>query len=338
MTIPSPDERSRPVENRTASQEVPGGADPTIAAPSDIEADPGSPEVYGPRAVKRRRSTKAQMQHFDDALITLIADAGPPVTCRQTYYMAVPKLLVPKLDSGYKKVIRHLSNMRENGKIPWEWIADNTRWVRQATTYVDLDDALSEWQSMYRKDYWQTQPERVELWVESDSIASFLLEIVQRYGLPMYVCKGQASKSYIYAAARAAEALGKPVRILYLGDFDPTGVKIDQSLTQRYGRYGAVDLSIERIGITPRQIIDMSLMGTPAKRKDPNYSSFVRYCADHGLPVEAVETEAMHPVDLRSLVTEAIDSTIDGRAWAAVADYEESERLQLQRFVQGVGR
>ncbi|MGB8022586.1 MAG: hypothetical protein WCF04_15255 [Candidatus Nanopelagicales bacterium] len=281
--------------------------------------------------------TREQVAAFDAAILGLIYAAEPPVTARQTFYMAVGSGLTAKDDNGYRRIIRRLSAMRESGALPWSWIADNTRWVREATTYGSLWDALAEWQATYRRNYWASQPERLELWVESDSIASFLGRIVDRHGVPLFVCKGQASKSYVHGAAETAERLGKPVHVLYLGDWDPTGVRIDQSVAERYRRYGTAQLDIERIGIVPEQITAMSLLGTPAKRTDPNYRHFEELCRSHGLPVLAVETEAMPPDALRELVDQSIAVRIDQRAWQAVAGYEASEREQLAHFLEDGG-
>jgi hypothetical protein len=293
---------------------------------------------YGPRTV-RARSTKAQVAALDDALVDLILMAGPPVTVRQTYYMAAGRGLVSKDQGGYRQVIRRLTALRDRGTVPWEWIADNTRWVRKAATYRDLGDALAEWQAIYRRDYWQAQPKRVEVWVESDSIASFIGDTVDPYGVPLYVCRGQASRTYIRGAVNDAQVEGKPVQIIYVGDFDPSGLAIDRSLVDRYAEFGAgeVPLTLTRVAVTPEQIAAYDLFGYPAKRNDPNYRRFLETCAAHDLGPLAYETEALPPQVLRSIVDEAIAQAIDHSAWRAVASYETAERMQLDALINTKG-
>jgi hypothetical protein len=273
---------------------------------------------------------------LDDRLADLIERAGPPVTARQTYYMACAAGLVPKTNPGYRKVIRRLSAMRDDGRLPWSWIADNTRWVRQAEVYGGILEAVEEWQAQYRRDYWADQSTRVELWVESDSIASFLGKVADEYGVPMFVCRGQASRSYIHGAAQTAQAIGKPVEVLYLGDWDPTGLQIDVSMAERYARYGARDLTVERIGVTPEQITAYGLSGGEPKRGDPNYGRFVERCATAGVAVEAIETEALPPNALRAIVRHELVARIDWERWSLTERVEQAERSLLGRLVEGV--
>lgn len=290
-------------------------------------------DTYRPSAI-RRRATRAEIATLDEAIIDLIAQAGPPVTARQVYYMAAGRQLIEKLDRDYRKILRRLAEMRENGAIPWHWIADNTRWVRQARTYLDLDDALDEWQAQYRRDYWSDQPRRVELWVESDSIASFISDRIYRLGVPLYVCRGQASRTYIRAAVEEAREDRKPVDILYVGDFDPSGLAIDRSLMSRYSEYGDdVDVTIERIAVTAGQIRKYGLEGNPAKRSDPNFARFEATCQSLGMEPLAYETEALPAQALRQIVGQAIWARVDSRRWQAVADYERIEREQLRALV-----
>lgn len=298
--------------------------------------DTSAPPVYEPRTVKRARMTKRETAALDDELLDLIASAGPPVTVRQVDYLAVGRgLLDSKDDKGYRKIVRRLSAMRENGSCPWEWIADSTRWVRRHRSYGDLSEALDEVQASYRRDYWRDQPVRLELWVESDALASALNRAVSGFGVPMFVCRGQASKAYIYQAAQDAEEIGKPVRVLYLGDFDPTGLQIDRSMQERYRRYGATDLALERIAVTPQQIRDMKLQSTDAKRGDPNYKRFASICEAQDLPVRAWEAEAIDPPVLRQLTADAIAAHIDFDRWESTASYERAERQTLANLLGG---
>lgn len=278
------------------------------------------------------------MARFDAGLLDLIAAAGPPVTVRQTYYMAVGSGLLPdKSERGYRKVIRHLGTLRESGALPWHYIADNTRWVRRPSMWRDLATALDDWHALYRRDYWHHQPKRLELWVESDSIASFVADIAAEFGVPLYVTKGQASKTYMHGAAEDARALGKPLEILYVGDFDPSGLQIERSVAERYARYADIDLRLQRVAVTAAQIAAGDLIATVAKGSDANYRRFVDHCHAHGVPVAAVETEALPPADLRTMVTDAIAIRLDYDAWSLAEHYERSERAQLADLLDAAG-
>jgi hypothetical protein len=279
------------------------------------------------------------MAAFDEAMLYLVethSESGRhPVTVRQAYYVATTMGFVGKTDTGYRKVVRHLASLRENGRLPWAWIADNARIRRQMDTYSTMSDALDEMQWSYRRDYWRSQPYRVEVWVESDAIASALSHTVLPYGVPLFTCRGQASKSYIWQAAADAAALGKPIRIIYLGDFDPTGLAIDLSLEERYRRYSdRAALEVERVAVTVEHV-RRGLPSGPAKVGDSNYKRFAAYCEAQRVPVASVEAEALPPAELRDLAKAAVEAWIDAEVWESARQYEAEERRQLRQLVGG---
>lgn len=314
-----------------------GGADAIVSAGGDIPAV----DYYRPRAAIRRgapRGPRPATVALRSALRDLIEESGPPLTVRQTYYRAISRGLLGKGERDYKKVIHHLGEMREDGTLPWSWIADNSRWVREPEMYGSATEALAEMARLYRRNYWDTQPVRAEVWVESDSLASFVHEITDDYGVPLFACRGQASKTYVYGAAQTAAAIGKPVVILYIGDWDPTGTAIDGSVAERLQRYGdgRVSLEVERIAVTATQVPGLVTSTHRLNHNDRNTARFLALCDTHGLPHVAVEAEAIEPDELRQLLRDAIEGCIlDRDAWQAMRAYEEQERDLLAGLAAG---
>ena len=259
-----------------------------------------------------------------------------PVTARQVYYQAVVAGVVDKTENGYRKVLTSLSTQRESGELPWHWIADNARIRRQMSTFRDLGEALEEMQESYRRDYWRSQPNRVEVWVESDALATALQRVVLPYGVPLFTCRGQSSKTFIREAAVDAARIGKPIHVIYVGDWDPTGLAIDRSLEERYERYSDdAELTLTRVAVTAEQIHEHGLPAGPAKSKDPNFKRFASECTAEGLAVAAVEAEALEPALLREVVEHAIVELVDVEAWKATRNYEAAERDQLAALLGG---
>jgi hypothetical protein len=92
--------------------------------------------VYRPRSIKRFRRTKAAVGEVRDAIFDVLIEANPQ-TVRQVFYALTVRGVIKKAESEYKQtVIRLLTEMREAGEIPFDWIADNTRWMRKPTTYT----------------------------------------------------------------------------------------------------------------------------------------------------------------------------------------------------------
>ena len=85
-----------------------------------------------------------------EALLDIIA-VGRPMTVRQVFYQATVRGLVEKAESGYGKVQADLTVMRRARELPYDWLADNTRWQRKPRTFDSVEDALRNTAAFYRK-------------------------------------------------------------------------------------------------------------------------------------------------------------------------------------------
>src|SRR5262249_58631208 len=110
--------------------------------------------AYETSQIKRQRATKAEVEERREELISII-DVGRPMTVRQVFYQATVRSLVEKAESGYAKVQVDLTKMRRDGSLPYDWLADNTRWQRKPRTFDSVEDALRETARFYRKNLWR---------------------------------------------------------------------------------------------------------------------------------------------------------------------------------------
>jgi hypothetical protein len=285
------------------------------------------------------RRTKKEMEAFRGATFDIV-ERNMPCSVRQVYYVGIGRLW--EKDTGqsrrsYSDVVRNLGIMRENDEIPWGWITDSTRYVRIDTMFGSADEAMDRWAETYRRDLWARQPRRVEVWAESDSTASLVEPVTRPLGVGLYSCRGQAGKEFAHAAASVYSEVGKPVTILYLGDWDPTGLSIPKSLVERLRRYSnnAVDIDFRRFAVTPEQIVELDLTRHDVNTKDRNYRQFVTECDLVGLaPQDAVELEAIPPPLLRERMQAALyDLVDDAQSWNATLAAERSERELFQQIV-----
>ena len=97
--------------------------------------------VYGSRSIKRHRRTKAAMGEIHDA-ISRGAGRRQPMTVRQMFYRLVSAGTIEKTELQYRAVMRAVSEMRRDGRIPFEGIADNTRRPMKYASYPNLEAAL----------------------------------------------------------------------------------------------------------------------------------------------------------------------------------------------------
>ncbi|MFK8851158.1 hypothetical protein [Streptomyces sp. Ac-502] len=270
-----------------------------------------------------------------------LVEAARPCSVRHVYYLGLGRLW--DKDSGrsrknYSVPVRELGYMREHGMMPWEWITDGTRLVRQEILYESAEDALARTAQIFRRDLWASQARRVEVWCESDSVSGVLHPVTSAWGVGLYSCRGQSSKTFIHEAVRAYERIGKPLTVLYVGDWDAAGRSVPRSIAERMERYsGGIDLDFRQLAVTPADCRSGLYTAHQANAADVNYRRFAQECADEGLdPREAVEVEALHPDLLRQRLDQAIEGLVtDVRQWNLLARLEEADRETL-RAVQEV--
>lgn len=306
------------------------------------------------------------MRAFREAIFDIVAEHRP-CSGRQVYYRAVVAGLVDK-DTGTSRknetrVARALNDMREAfvdcdapirldgddydaghcrelGVMPFEWITDDTRTRWTVRTYADRDQALQMFHDAYRRDLWRTQPRLVEVWCESSSLGTVLLDVTSAYGVDLVPCRGQAGKRFLWDAARHYEHARKPVTCLYVGDFDPAGLDIGTSVEHRLRRYllgSDVEIDFQRVAITADQVRSYGLPGhgVNANISDSQRRRFFDVCDWHGIPRESVEAEAMPPEQLRDLLRRTIEQYIDPHAWQLERMAEQHERKSILDMIGG---
>jgi hypothetical protein len=279
---------------------------------------------YQDSPIKRIRSTKAEIEARREALLAIIDD-GKPMTVRQVFYQATVRGLVEKAESGYAKVQTDLTVMRRAGELPYDWLADNTRWQRKPRTFNGVEEALKATAEFYRKSLWADADAYVEIWLEKDALAGVVYPITSMYDVPLMVARGYASLSFLYNAAEYINELDVPTFIYHFGDFDPSGVNAGEKIEQTLREMAPdADIAFERIAVTPEQIEDWDLPTRPTKSSDSRSKTFGEI---------SVELDAIEPNQLRALVLEAIEQHLPQKQFEILKAAEESERELLESLI-----
>ena len=270
------------------------------------------------------RRTRAQIRSLKDALRQILEPVRP-ATVRQVFYLASTRGLVDKTEAGYRAVGRLLLQLRRSGEVPFGWIADSTRWVRKPRSYSSLEDALASCARTYRRNLWDEQDASVEIWCEKDALAGVLYQETHLWDVPLMVCRGFSSATFLYAAARAIEEQGKPAFLYYFGDHDPSGLVVDRSVEKGLREYApGAAIHFERVAVLPWQVERWDLPTRPTKKKDPRSKAFQG---------ESVEVDAIPPDRLRALVRGCIERHVDQHAWEVEQLVEQREREVLYRLL-----
>jgi hypothetical protein len=294
---------------------LPRSYDTTVQAPAVAPVYRSSPIKSG---ATRRRRTQAEMAALRDALYAIAADEHP-TTDRHIFYVAVAHALVAKTEQDYKNVVcRLVLQMRRSGRLPHEWIANLTRWMRKPRTYLSLPVMLSLTAQTYRRALWAEQPHYVEVWCEKDAIAGILYDATNLYDVPLMVARGFTSESFLFNSAQALQVQQKPAYIYYFGDLDPSGVLIAEKIEAGLGRLApTTEIHFERVAVTTEQVHAWALPTRPTKE-----SSHSR----RGFAGKSVEIDAVSPRVLRQLAEECIARHLDPAILAETEAAEESER------------
>ncbi len=282
--------------------------------------------VYQTSPIKRGRATKAQVEERREALLDIIDD-GKPMTVRQVFYQATVRGLVEKAETGYAKVQTDLTVMRRAGELPYDWLADNTRWQRKPRTFDSVEDALRNTAAFYRKSLWTNAAAYVEVWLEKDALSGVVYPVTSMNDVPLMVARGYASLSFLYSAAEHINELFVPTHIYHLGDFDPSGVNAGEKIEQTLRELAPdAEIYFSRLAVTPEQIADWDLPTRPTKVSDSRAKNFGEI---------SVELDAIEPNQLRSLVQEAIEQHLPPDEFEVLKAAEESERQIISKLVGG---
>ena len=290
-----------------------------------------------------RRSTKAEMDGLRDRIVR-IALASHPLSVRNLFYQLLSDdgsgVTVEKSEAAYQKVGRLKGQLCRDRSIPWHYFSDSSRVSYDNDGFEGLgdDSFVDRVANLYRRDYWETTGIYPQLWVESRSLSPTLAGTARDLGISLYPSGGMSSDTFVYGAAVEAIHTGREhMAVVYVGDFDPSGLQIAETLETKLFEhldYAGEDydmdvptLSFERVAVTEQQIIDHGLPTKPVKATQ----SRKRYDID-----QTVEAEAMPPATLREIVAAAFEPMVDQRQMTMLREVERAERHDLRQRLAGV--
>jgi hypothetical protein len=157
------------------------------------------------------------------------------------------------------------------------------------------------------------QPYHIEIIVEKTTIDDIVEPLAERYGINAASCAGQISLTRCFKIVQRAKASGRPVRILYISDFDPAGREMPVACARKIEfllRDGNLDLDVQlrQIVLTEEQCEEYRLPRTPLKETAETEAWKERYGKG---ATELDALEALHPGRLRQILVEEIERYYD---------------------------
>jgi hypothetical protein len=254
-----------------------------------------------------------------------IAEAAQPITGRGVGYKLFTQGLIPSMErSEMRRVYRLLLIAREQGIIPWDWIVDETRSIERVATWTDPEEYARAVATSYRRDFWDQQPHRVQVWSEKGTVRGVLQPVLDQYAVGFNPVHGFNSGTNTHDVAEDDD--GRPLIILYVGDFDPSGMFMSEvDLPRRFVKYDGHHIDMKRIALTKAQARGLPSFAAADKAKDPRFKWFT---ANHGK--RCWELDAMDPNDLRRCVEQEIKKLIEPVAWKRCEVVNAAEQASLR--------
>ena len=220
-----------------------------------------------------------------------------------------------------------MTKARNDGRIEFRWMVDRSRPEYRPNVFDDAQEYAEVMKDGYRKDYWQLQPQRVEVWTEKDAIIGSIEKLTSDLGITVRVTRGFMSTTKIYEISKFIRRSEKPMTVFYLGDHDASGRAIETDLGDRIRSYGA-KLTIKRLAIHASDIAKFKLPPLRVKESDSRAAGFLRRYSN-----KCVELDALPPTELRRRIEEAVTAMLDRELWDRAVMVEKAELASIQEIV-----
>jgi hypothetical protein len=277
-----------------------------------------------------RGKTEAVMTLID-ACIEILRQIQPASVRAVCYQLFVQGLLESMAKNCTNRISRHLVYARERRIVPWTWIVDETREAERVNAWKDPAAFVRTVKRAYRRDHWAYQPVLVEVISEKSTVKGTLAPVLDEYGVTFRSWHGYVSATKAHELAGEIRASSKPMILLYLGDWDPSGLDMgDRYAPERIVEYSSGDFTWRRIALTEALIDEHDLPGfdVDTKQKDSRYRW---YRDSHG--ARAWELDALNPNVLRAVVEAEIRRYIDWGTWEQSCLAEEAETDSLKHIL-----
>jgi len=299
-------------------------------------------------------------------------------TVRDVYYALEARGFPDELaeygfEFEYRFVKRAVKKGRRAGYIDPALIVDESRPSQVTPTagddpndFLDRVDAMPD---AYAENPWEDQSKHVEVWLEKQSLASVFRPICRDKNVRLEATRGDWSDSKVFETCerlRSKLGDGKDVKILYFGDFNPSGLHAPVAVQSTMRHYGIPvrpedepdawyfdirpgdepkpyedvpgTIHFERLALTLAQVerFDLPENPTPSSTdKDREIRDrFMRLASDGAdVNIELNALKEYHRDELEDLIRDGIESNVDGVKWSATKTRERRRRSKIRDAV-----
>jgi len=143
----------------------------------------------------------------------------------------------------------------------------------------------------------------LEIWCEKSTMNDVLMPLGDDYGINIITAMGEMSATACELFVARATESDRPVRILYVSDFDPAGMGMPVAAARKiefYARRLALDIQVRPIVLTHDQCVEYELPRVPIKETERRGAKFEERFGEGATELDALE--AIHPGVLREIL------------------------------------
>jgi hypothetical protein len=246
---------------------------------------------------------------------------------------------------SYKLTCDLLTRMRllpEGHKyhVPWEALDDPTRPMMTFEPFDNVREFIRQETDNFLKGYWrnyqQSQPNHVMVYVEKNTIYNMVLQVTRRYQIPTVSARGFNSSDSMYDIAESFRASGKKhLDLITLTDHDTEGLEMRHDVKRRLRddhKLGHIYSDPDVVRVWPAGLLYEDAVNLPesldAKTKSTNYE---KYKERTNGDTRVWELEAMDPAVMLDDLDRMIRSIIDVKLFNAEVEEEKREAVEIQR-------
>jgi hypothetical protein len=275
--------------------------------------------------------------HLRRVHYVLISQDPPPVLLNGEPYQNTDycwcALISAARDARYLGLVAHLIDRRSDE--PAIYLNDEDEESASVVTFdgkVTAGDAPS----LSLPSLWlrrPTIPQRYHLenWCEKSTMNDVVVPLGKTYGINILIGAGEFSFTRCAELVERAQQSQRPVRILYMSDFDPAGASMPLAVARKiefelYARdLKDLDIQVRPILLTHEQCQRYRLPRTPIKKSDRRAANFEARFGEGATELDALE--ALHPGELRRIISREInryyDEGLDRQICAVAREVEE---------------
>lgn len=286
------------------------------------------------REIKLSKNNLIRLEQIN-SIIKDYQNEGYVLTLRQLYYQLVSKDIIPNKQEEYSKLSTLLKEGRMGGIIDWEAIEDRLRQPYRPPSFNSPKNILDAAINQFELPRMKGQDTYLEVWVEKDALSGVLKRVTKKYHIPLIVNRGYSSVSAMFDAynrfRNGLEEDAEKIIVLYLGDFDPSGLDMIRDIKERIEEFSysyyefTFPFEIIPIALTKDQIDKYTPPPNPAKITDPRAKDFISKYGSTSWEVDALPPNILH-----ELLENSIKEYINIDKYDDILSKEFKDKLKLK--------